>query len=137
MRLASLRIAEVALRVSDLDRSVAFYCDELGFEVPKTGQNVVFLTVGPLPSPLGDAGHPQLFALFKREIEIDAANSTFDHIAFEIDPDDYESELERFKSREMVIREREWPETLLWKGRSRRRPAASVSTSAAWTRFWR
>ena len=112
------RIAEVAIRVNDLDGMANFYQEELGFAFHKRQEDAVFLEVGPLETPLGNAGHPQLFALFARGFELRNENSVFDHIAFEIPPEDYEAELERFQAKGMVIRERTWPDSLLWRGRS-------------------
>ena len=112
------RIAEVAIRVNDLDGMANFYQEELGFAFHKRQEDAVFLEVGPLETPLGNAGHPQLFALFARGFELRNENSVFDHIAFEIDAAEYDAELKRYKDRDMVIREREWPDSLPWKGRS-------------------
>ena len=114
----SIRIAEVALRVSDLKKARAFYEDFLSFTLHLELPGVVFLTVGSLESPLGAVGHPQLLALFDRGSEIDPARSTFDHIAFEIPIEAYDAERDRFRKLGMVIQERAWPETLPWDGRS-------------------
>ena len=113
-----MHIAEVAIRVSDLKNARAFYQEMLGFRFHREEPGVVFLEVGPLDTPLGRVGHPQLLALFDRGQSLDASISTFDHIAFEVPFDRYETELARFQSRDMVIRERQWPDTLLWRGRS-------------------
>ena len=51
------RIAEVALRVDDLEGTAAFYQEVLGFAFHKREETVIFLEVGPLDSPLG-AGWP-------------------------------------------------------------------------------
>lgn len=111
-------IAEIAVRVSNMERSQTFYQEMLGFRFHHEEPGVVFLEVGPLETPLGRVGHPQLLALFGRNQSLDTARSTFDHIAFEVPTERYETELALFKSRGMVIREREWPETLPWRGRS-------------------
>ena len=79
-----INIAEVGLRVKDLPKMAAFYQEMLGFEVHLTQDNVVFLKVGELASSLGEAKHPQLLALFSREVEPDIGLSTLDHLAFEI-----------------------------------------------------
>ncbi|NKB50953.1 MAG: hypothetical protein GKR97_01805 [Rhizobiaceae bacterium] len=114
----SYRIAEVAIRVDDLERASAFYQEVLGFGFHHSEPGVIFLEVGPLDSPLGEVGHPQLFALFGRGNKTDASLSTFDHIAFEIQSELYAQELARFKAMDMVIHERAWPESLPWDGRS-------------------
>ena len=113
-----MRIAEVAIRVRDLETSRAFYEETLGFRFHVEQPGVVFLEVGPLDSPLGRAGHPQLLALFDRGQEVDTGTSSFDHIAFEIPEERYERERTRFHDMGMIIRERAWPDSLLWKGRS-------------------
>ena len=112
------RIAEVALRVTDLDQAVAFYRNVLGFTFHKSEPGVVFLEIGELDSPLGGVGHPQLLALFSRGDEVNVGTSSFDHIAFEIPATAYDTELARYEEEGMVIREREWPESLPWKGRA-------------------
>lgn len=114
----SYRIAEVAIRVRNLEASSAFYQDVLGFQFHHREPGVVFLEVGPLESSLGAVGHPQLFALFERNDEIDQKLSSFDHIAFEIEGEQYERDLARFREMNMVIQERAWPDTLPWNGRS-------------------
>lgn len=111
-------IAELALRVSDLDRAVRFYCDMLGFTVHLTEPQVVFLEICQHGTPLAKIGHPQLLALFNRGQAIDLSVTTFDHVAFEISNDRYDAELARFDGMGMVIRERTWPDSLLWRGRS-------------------
>ena len=114
----SYRVAEVAIRVRDLEKSSVFYQDVLGLKFHHREPGVVFLEVGPLETRLGAVGHPQLFALFGRGDKIDPKFSTFDHIAFEIESEHYEQDLARFKAMDMVIHERAWPETLPWNGRS-------------------
>ena len=111
----SYSVAEVALRVSDLERSKAFYVDILGFEPHLSMENIEFLEIGALNSPLG-RDHPQLLALFKRDIKLDQATSTFDHIAFEVPEEDFASERARYEELGMVISERDWPDTLPWRG---------------------
>ena len=111
-------IAEVAIRVNDLELMATFYQEDLGFALHKRQEDAVFLEVGPLDSPLGEAGHPQLFALFSRGHDLHDENSVFDHIAFEIPPEDYDTELAVFQAKGMVVRERVWPDSLLWRGRS-------------------
>ena len=44
---ASTRIGHIHLKVSDLDRSLAFYCDLLGFELMQTyGTDAAFISAG-------------------------------------------------------------------------------------------
>ena len=114
----NFRFAEVALKVSDLTASIAFYTEMFGFEQAHAEGTAVFLKIGELESPLGRAGHAQLLALFKRDVALDATRSTLDHLALEVSPGEYERLLARFKAKEMVIRERAWPDTLFWPARS-------------------
>ena len=111
-------IAEIGLRVNDLPKMVYFYQEELGFEVEIAGSHHVFLKVGELDSPLGQIGHPQMLVLFDRQAPIDIQFSSLDHLAFEIPNEFYREEFKRFDSRGMVLRERSWPDTLDWRGRS-------------------
>ena len=112
------RIAEVALRVDNLERAIEFYQDFLGFKFHHNEPGVIFLEVGTLDSPLGKVGHPQLLALFGRGQATDVSLSTLDHIAFEIPNDQFEKERARFQDLTMIISERSWPENLPWRGRS-------------------
>lgn len=113
----SYTIAEIAIRVRDLNKSRTFYTDVMGFDHHMTLENVVFLEIGPLNTPLG-ADHPQLLALFRKDLHLDQAHSTFDHIAFEVPAADYDAERATYDAKGMVIHEREHPETLPWRGRS-------------------
>lgn len=115
---AMFLIAEVALRVHDLERATAFYQECLGFMFHHSEPGVVFLEVGALDSPLGKIGHPQLLALFSRGRETDPTVSTFDHIAFEVPEDRFEEERDRFRDLKMITNERSWPDSLPWRGRS-------------------
>jgi len=118
MKRRILHIAEIGIRVKDRPKMVAFYQDELGFELHKTEPNVTFLKIGDLDSDLGRVDHPQLFALFESDAQLDPRVSIFDHIAFEIPHEFYDEEYARFNDKGMVVRERSWPDSLLWRGRS-------------------
>ena len=111
-------IAEVGLRVTNLQQMIEFYQNILGFEVTIAHPTHAFLKVGELESPLGEIGHALILGLFDRQTELDVKSSTLDHLAFEIPSEYYEEELERFQSKGMVIRERSWPDTLDWRARS-------------------
>ena len=111
-------VAEVGLRVDDLERMISFYHETLGFEPLMTQPQHAFLKIGELPSPLGEADHPQILGLFHRDVEPDFRISTLDHLAFEIPSEHYEEELARFASKGMVIKERSWPDSLDWRARS-------------------
>ena len=116
MSIRSYKIAEVAIRVSDLAVSEDFYRNIMGFKFHKRLPEVVFLEVGPLDSPLGAVDHPALFALFKRDRPLNVAESSFDHIAFEVPPEDFAAERARYAEMGMVISERSCPDSLPWNG---------------------
>ena len=111
-------IAEVGLRVTNLQQMIEFYQNTLGFEVEIAHPTHAFLKVGELESPLGEIGHALILGLFARQTDLDVKSSTLDHLAFEIPGEYYEEELARFQSKSMVIRERSWPDTLDWRARS-------------------
>jgi len=118
MSRVTYRVAEVAVRVADLELAVAFYRDVLGFLPHKSEPGVVFLEIGALDTPLGRGGHPQLLALFAPGEAVHVGTSSLDHIAFEIPASVYDAELARYTGMGMVIHERAWPESLPWQGRS-------------------
>lgn len=89
------RIAEVVLRVNDLEKMVAFYRDVVGLEVVHRASDIVFLKIAELDTPLGRGGHPQLLGLVDRHRPLDEKRSTFDHLAFEIDLADFQQGKER------------------------------------------
>ena len=95
-----------------------FYQEKLDFEIELSGPSHVILTVGELPSPLGDADHPQMLVLFDRNIQLDTALATLVHLAFEIPNDRKDQERKRFQVFGMIMRERKWPDSLDWKAHS-------------------
>jgi catechol-2,3-dioxygenase len=86
-------LGEVALRVNDLDRSQAFYADVIGLPLLRRMEHAVFFSIAE-----GYHGHTAILALFDRQIKVDQALSTIDHIAFTIDRSDYDSEKQRLES---------------------------------------
>jgi catechol 2,3-dioxygenase len=78
-------LGEVALRVNHFSAMCAFYRDVVGLEVWREGDGFVFFRVAE-----GVEGHPQALVLFDRGIEVGAAGSTLDHLAFVIERHDYE-----------------------------------------------
>ncbi len=103
-------IAEIVLNARDLGVLTRFYREVMGFtlhsQYPKTNPTIVFLSIADLDSPLGMA-HPQTLALIDPDRH-PAARGKFDppadrpfslnHLAFEIDEADYQSEIDRLES---------------------------------------
>ncbi len=103
-------IAEIVLNARDLGVLTRFYREVMGFtlhsQYPKTNPTIVFLRIADLDSPLGKA-HPQTLALIDPDRH-PAARGKFDppanrpfslnHLAFEIDEADYQSEIDRLES---------------------------------------
>jgi catechol 2,3-dioxygenase len=103
-----MHIAEVGLRVKDLAGMVAFYQKVLGLEIVHSSPNFVFMKAGELDSPLGRGGHPQYLVLFDREVPLDVALTTLDHLAFEIPLEQYDSEQARLEAMGLLERARVW-----------------------------
>jgi catechol 2,3-dioxygenase len=90
-------LGEIALRVNDLAAMHRFYADKVGLELLGRSDRAVFFRIAD-----GYGGHTQALALFDRSAEpgfhgLHAATSTIDHIAFEIDRADFQSEKERLE----------------------------------------
>jgi len=111
-----MHIAEVGLSVKDLPRSVAFYQEVLGLETVHAYPTIVFLKAGELDSPLGSGGHPQLLVLFDRQVQVDIALTTLDHIAFEIPLEHCQAERERLQQLGLEVSERIWRGEYAWLG---------------------
>jgi catechol 2,3-dioxygenase-like lactoylglutathione lyase family enzyme len=114
MTLRVMHIAEVGLRVKDLARMVAFYQEVLGLEIVRTYPKYVFMKAGELNSPLGHGGHPQLLVLFDRDVPLDIAATTFDHLAFEIPFESMQAERERLQELGLELSERAWDGIHAW-----------------------
>ena len=114
MTLRVMHIAELGLRVTDLPRAVTFYQEVLGLEMVRAYPTIVFLKAGELDSPLGRAGHPQLLVLFDRQVQLDIALSTLDHIAFEIPLEQFAAELARLQKLGLEVSERIWRGEYAW-----------------------
>jgi catechol 2,3-dioxygenase len=95
-----LGVGEVVVRVADLDRSIAFYRDVLGFELLRVLHGAIaFMRVAD-----GVQGHTQIIGLFSREWPASREGKTWDgcepplstlhHFAIEISLKDYESVLQ-------------------------------------------
>ena len=103
-------VAEIVINAQDIESLSRFYQDVMGFvfhsQYPKMNPTIVFLEIAPLDSPLGTA-HPQTFAIIDPNRH-PAARGKFDprinrpfslnHLAFEIDESDYDSEITRLNS---------------------------------------
>ena len=111
-----MHMAEVGLSVKDLPRSVAFYQEVLGLETVRAYPTIIFLKAGELDSPLGRGGHPQLLVLFDRQVQIDIALTTLDHIAFEIPLEHFQAERERLQRLGLAVSERIWRGEYSWLG---------------------
>jgi catechol 2,3-dioxygenase len=114
MTLRVMHIAEVGLRVTDLSRAVAFYQEVLGLETVRAYPTMAFLKAGELDSPLGRGGHPQLLVLFDRQVQLDIALTTLDHLAFEISLEQYPTERERLQQMGLEVTERIWQGEYAW-----------------------
>jgi len=114
MTLHVMHLAEVAFRVTDLPRSLAFYQGVLGLEIVRAYPTMVFLKAGELDSPLGRGGHPQLLVLFDRQVKLDIALTTLDHIAFEISLEQYPTERQRLQQFGVELTERIWQGEYAW-----------------------
>jgi len=89
----------VSLRVTDLDRSVAFYRDEFGLELVSrrdNGSQAVFR--------IGES-LLVLFCSSEYEAVSDDARSGADHVAFCLDPQSYDALFQRLKQNGRITRE--------------------------------
>lgn len=115
-------IAEIVINVDDIDRAREFYENVLGFtlhsQFPEEEPTIVFLTIAEVDSPLGNNGHPQLFAMIdphrhppakKRFRGLDVGLSSLNHLAFEIEPAAYDSEKARLESLGLMVTEQTFP----------------------------
>lgn len=78
-------LGELALRVNDVAAMRSFYSDVVGLEVWRDFDNYVFFKISE-----GVEGHPQVLVLFDRGVEVGPKASTLDHLAFVINPDEYD-----------------------------------------------
>ncbi len=110
-RTAVKGLGEIAIRVNDLEKMQEFYEKVIRLEVMKRFPQAVFFRVAD-----GAGGHPQAFALFDRSEkpngaaihqttpqEVSQKLSTLDHVAFEIDLAEYESEKARLERQGLSV----------------------------------
>ena len=116
-------VAEIVINVNEIMAMQEFYERVLGFEFfkqyPETEPTIIFLKINDLDSPLGRGGHPQLFVLIdphrhppaqKRFRGIDSGVSTFNHVAFEISPQELETEKKRLEDFGLDVRLERFPD---------------------------
>jgi catechol 2,3-dioxygenase len=103
-----LGIGEVALRVADLGRSIAFYCEVLGFTLIKVLHNsIAFIRVAD-----GVEGHTQVIGLFGKDRQASGDGeswqgwnprlSTLHHFAIEISLSEYENVLHHLAAHKLT-----------------------------------
>lgn len=88
-------LGEIALRVSDLERMLAFYRDVVGLPLMRRFDRAAFFRLGE-----GYGGHTTVLALFDRRGDPGAKapapeHTSVDHIAFTIDRGDFQTEHRR------------------------------------------
>jgi len=109
-------LGEIALRVNDLDRMEKFYGEVLGLEAFKRFSTAVFFRIAD-----GYKGHPQALILFDRKEKsvgpqihestpdgVGQERSTFDHLAFQIDLKEYDSEHRRLEQLGLPVKTKSW-----------------------------
>ncbi|HYZ91711.1 MAG TPA: VOC family protein [Actinomycetota bacterium] len=98
-------IGELALRVNDLPKMRDFYRDVVGLEIYDEPEPFfVFFNAGP-----GVEGHPQIFALFSRDVDVAQPASTLDHFAFLIPLEEQQAQHERLTSLGVDVLPRTFP----------------------------
>ena len=115
-------MAEMVINVRDIEGMRKFYQEVLGFpfqrQYPEDSPTIVFLTVAETDTPLGRGRHPQLFALVDAERHaptrdnyrgIDHARSSLNHLAFEIDEADYDSQRQRLEGLGLAVTPQAFP----------------------------
>ena len=90
-------LGEIARRVNDLDAMQRFYQDVIDLELMERSENAVFFRIAE-----GYGGHTQVLVLFDRSQQpgyagLNPTTTTVDHIAFEIDLADFESQKQRLE----------------------------------------
>jgi catechol 2,3-dioxygenase-like lactoylglutathione lyase family enzyme len=96
-------LGEIALRVTDLDAMQRFYQDVIGLTLLKRFETAAFFKIAD-----GYGGHAQVLALFDRAREpgyagLNPATTTIDHLAFETDQADFDTERQRLQSLGLAV----------------------------------
>jgi catechol 2,3-dioxygenase len=90
-------LGEIALQVNDLDVMQAFYEQTVGLSLLRRFEESAFFAIAE-----GVGGHTQVLALFDRTagqpVPLGYRRPPLDHIAFVIELDDYDAELQRLRS---------------------------------------
>ena len=79
-------LGEIALSVSDLTRSIAFYRDTIGLTLIRETETFAFLKVAE-----GIGGHIQVVALFKASQPPSPERTRLHHLAFGIERENFEA----------------------------------------------
>lgn len=117
MRQTIIGVSEIVLSVDDIAAMREFYTSVMGFPLhseacwtsedapnPDGEPTISFLKIADVDTPLGREKHPQMLVLIdwkrhvfaRKRFEGHEVNlSTLNHLAFEILPESYDSELER------------------------------------------
>ena len=96
-------LGEIALSVHDLDAMQRFYEQVIRLEVLRRFDQAVFFKLAE-----GFGGHTQVLALFDRSAQpgysgLNAATTTVDHIAFEIEQADFDAEVKRLQDMGLAV----------------------------------
>ena len=96
-------LGEIALSVHDLDAMQRFYEQVIRLEVLRRFDQAVFFKLAD-----GFSGHTQVLALFDRSAQpgysgLNAATTTVDHIAFEIEQADFDAEVKRLQDMGLAV----------------------------------
>jgi catechol 2,3-dioxygenase len=99
-------LAELALRVDDLDTMVRFYTEIVGLDIySDRAPEYVFLKVADLVP-----GHPQILGLFDREFDPAPERTRLDHFAFLVERDELDAERSRLEALGVTLVPREFPD---------------------------
>ena len=115
-------VAEVVLNARDIGVMRRFYEGALGFEFhsqfPQSEPTIVFLTMRDRGTPLARGGHPEMLVLIDparhpgtagRFDGVEHRRSTLNHLAFEIDANEYAGARERLAELELAYTTEDFP----------------------------